>query len=302
MRHIALVCACAGIHSKELFPVVFWRLGAIALGLLFGTAVFAQNVTVATGEWAGSGISLTPGGTPGFVSLANSAWAMSSAGVDATPLYPYSFILTNNSGHAIVAFSARWSATDSAGHATTRDSQSFFGSFDHGITTGQAHLVTPLTGLNGLTAPPSGSLGHLSAEISSVQRTFAGKSAITITLESVVLDDGLILGADKNNSIAQLRARLDSQKQLVTGILNAFNAGGQTAAVNYLETIAAIPGNGDPISASRQSSPDLAYNAFLALTEPRLARSYLGLAQNNPSLLMVIARKKSAQQIPTLHR
>jgi|GEM_PF-4390051 len=263
----------------------------------------AQTITVVAGDWKASGINIVPGagGNPNFIALASSVWQHKS--LDATPLYPYSFILTNTTGRAIVAFSTRWLATDSDGRAITRDTQSTFGLFDgqHGQT-GKSQLVTPITDLNGFGDTPSRLVPRLISAITQLQQTLVRKSSITITVESVVLDNGLLLGSDTNNGIAQLRADLDTRLELGTGVLNALSTGGQTAAVNYLQDRAMTAPQGDPLAASRQSSPELAYATFVSMFRQQLGRSLLATAQRDPAALERRATKLATQAVPALHR
>ena len=160
--------SCVTIMNKSRRRCVF--LFAISCAV-----VSAQNIAVITGDWNKSGINIIPGvdAGPNFVALASTIWQHSS--FDPTPLYHYSFIITNLSGRAIVAFSARWAVTGLDGQTTMRDSQSAFGSFDgnHGIVTGKSHLVTPITGLNGLNDPPARSVAQLTATITQVQQALA---------------------------------------------------------------------------------------------------------------------------------
>ena len=118
----------------------------------------------------------------------------------------------------------------------------------------------------------------------------------------MVLDDGLIIGTDTNNGIAQFRADLDARREIGTAVLNALGSGGQTAAISYLQGLATTPAQGGLMAASRQSSPELAYAASISVFRTRLARPLLGLAQHDPVAVEKMARKFATQEVPTLHR
>ncbi len=83
--------------------------------IITGCALSAQNVTVMPGEWSAHGIEITPYSSPGF---ASKAAALAPTSVDVTPLYPFSFFLTNNTGHAIVAHSPLWTVMNANGIVT----------------------------------------------------------------------------------------------------------------------------------------------------------------------------------------
>ncbi len=70
---------------------------------------------------------------------------------------------------------------------------------------------------------------------------FRATATSLVSLEAVVLDDGLALGPDSTKAIPCLRAEGDGLKNLASDVLTAFNSGGKQAAVDLLSGIVAGP-------------------------------------------------------------
>src|SRR5260370_40752268 len=91
---------------------------------IFAQALLAQSTTFLQCDWEKAGIVIVPyDSSYAFSLLAKSSApaALSQSGVDISGVLPYCFVLRNNSGHGIIALSARWLTTDANGHVQRRD-------------------------------------------------------------------------------------------------------------------------------------------------------------------------------------
>ncbi len=235
--------------------------------------------------------------------LARSSSAfLSSAEVDGRSIFPYSFVLQNDSGHTIVAYSARWSATDASGRVTTHDRL-----YENPLTLDEggaispkaSRLVSPLSGLNSSVAARNTSMTvKIESSIPKTIKTFSRQVSVTISLDAVVFENGLALGPDSSNSIPNLQAWMDAKREILGAVLAA---GRPTAVTDYLQALSGVT-SGGALAASRENSPDLAYAAFLRWHRSHLARSYLALAKSDPDAVMKVAQRYLSTSRPTVHR
>jgi hypothetical protein len=265
----------------------------IMAGLLITCCVLlAQNVTVAPGDWSAHGIEFTPYSSPSFLVKASAA---APASVDFTPLYPFSFFLTNHTGHAIVAYSSLWAVKDAGGIVTPH--YGLVGSLRMStigrIPNGADRLVT-------LGSEPSArEIAHAEGDVLRAEYLFSNSGGVDVSLEAVALDDGLVLGPDSNNVIPRLRGEGDGSKMLASDVLGAFDAGGKQAVVDLLSGI--VDGPYASLAASRMSSAEDAYIAFAANTRYVLAREWLRLAERNAPLLKRIAYQQAHEPYLPVH-
>jgi hypothetical protein len=256
--------------------------------------LLGQSVSVDEGDWSQKGIVLTPYSSPNF---ATKLGATASA-VDTTSLYPFSFFITNNTGHRIVAYAALWTSTDPSGKTTTHHS-----------------TIGSLEALDGPSAIPIGAdrlvlTEHVprSADVLTMfqndmdrrRATLAKQASVTVTLEAIVRDDGLALGNDRHNAIAQFRAQLDARSSFGSEILAASKSGGDQAVINLLKVAASASPDLDVFKAASQT-PGKAYAAFLDIERQRLASTFLPLATRSSEAILRVATHFTEPHL-TLHR
>jgi hypothetical protein len=259
----------------------------------------AQNVTFAPGEWSAHGIEITPYSSPGFSVKASAA---APAYVDFKPLYPYSFLLTNHTGHTIVACSSLWAAKDAGGIVTPH--YGLVGSLRMStigrIPNGADRLVTPVNEPSGMATTLSQEIAHAEGDVLRAEDMFSNISSVAVSLEAVALDDGLVLGPDSNHVFPRLRGEGDGSKKLASDVVVAFNAGGKQAVVDLLSDIVNGP-YPSALAASRMSSAEDAYVAFAANTRYVRAREWLRLADWNAPLLEKIAYHQAHEPYLPVH-
>jgi hypothetical protein len=130
---------------------------------------------------------------------------------------------------------------------------------------------------------------------------FSSTSSVAVSLEAVVLDDGLGLGPDSNHEIPRMRGEGDGSKKLASEVLTAFNGGGKQAVVDLLSGIVDGPFP-SALAASRMSSADDVYVAFAANTRYVRARDWLRLAERNAPLLERLAYQQAHETYLPVHR
>jgi len=271
----------------------------IMAGLIVTCCVLtAQNVTVTLGDWNAHGIEITPYFSPGFAGKASAA---APASVDFTPLYPFSFVLTNHTGHPIVAYSTRWAVKDASGVVTPH--YALVGSLRMStigrIPNSADRLVTPVNEPSGMAARISLEIAHAEGDVLRAVDMFSNNSSVAVSLEAVALDDGLVLGPDSNHVIPRLRGEGDGSKKLASDVLTAFNGGGKQAVLDLLNGIVDGP-YPSALAASKMSAED-AYVAFAANTRYVRAREWLRLAERNAPLLEKIAYQQAHEPYLPVH-
>ncbi len=256
----------------------------VTAGLIVTCCVLsAQNVSVTAGDWKAHGIEITPYSSPGFSVKAS---ASAPASVDFTPLYPFSFVLTNHTGRPIVAYSTLWAVKDAGGIVTPHYglAGSLRLSMEVRIPDGADRLVTLVSEPLWMVARISREIAHAEGDVLRVAYMFSNASSVDVSLEAVMLDDGLVLGPDSNRTIPRLRGEADGSKKLASDVLIAFHGGGKQAALDLLRGIVDGP-YPSASAASRMSSVDDAYVAFAANTRYVRARDWLRLAERDAPLL-----------------
>jgi hypothetical protein len=267
-------------------------------------------VSLAPWQWSKSGIILTPYQARDFQSKIATTPIQ---GVNLAPLYPFSFFLTNNTGHRIISYAALWTVTLPSGpvlrhHRVAGSLETPDGAFS--IPDGADRLVTIVNGAGVMAekipTATSGIAARIAEDLDGAEanslKMFPVDSDVEITLEAVVLDDGTALGPDHNQAIPRLRAQVDAKKTLSSDVLEAFRSGGNTAVIDLLTNIVShrneIPTS---LAASRMSSPDEAYSAFLSALRNDLAVHYLDMAKFNPTLLLRRANATLSQPSVSVH-
>jgi hypothetical protein len=265
----------------------------IGLTVVTYAALAAQNVTVAPGKWRESGIEITSYSSPIFATKLAAA-AGDGIKFDVTPLLPFSFFLTNNTGHKIIAYSVLWTVTYPSGFVARH--QRLVGSLlspngKLAMPTGTERLVTVVNETVSPTAE------NPQTSLSNAVKIFPTNGDVIVSLEAVVLDDGIALGPDTTHAVARMNAQVDAEAALSLEIVSAFDSGGDPA---MLDLLAGIVSSKDPnapsaLTASRMSSPSDAYDTFLTDFRNHLARHYLGIAKTNPGVLLRLVTTKLNQ-------
>ncbi|MBV8846135.1 MAG: hypothetical protein JO307_25285 [Bryobacterales bacterium] len=249
---------------------------------IVGGTLAAQNMTVAPGNWRQAGISLVSSSDPAFAGLAPALVPPSAPNL--APTFPYSFVLRNGTGKAIIALGVRWTCTDAAGHVRTHDRawiNQITPTSSGTVAAGADRLVTPIL-----------SPGTDASAIASELAKFQAQQSVSVSLEAVVLSDGTALGTDANNTIPRVQARLDAQKQVLTGITAAWQQGGAGAVTGYLQgiVVAAPPPHGD-MAAVKAPTPSAAYAMGLSDMQRQLASGLLKRASSDPGAVAGFAQR-----------
>jgi hypothetical protein len=273
------------------------------VGLIITCCVLsAQSVTVTPGEWNAHGIEITPYSSRRFAAKVRAATPTS---VDVTPLHPFSFFLTNNTGHAIVAYSALWTMKNANGIVTQHNRlagslrSSIIGNFS--IPIGADRLVAVVTQDSVASPANSKALSYIQNAILQARNIFPSHGSVTVSLEAIVLDDGLALGPDSTQAIPRLRAEAEAPKKLASEVLNAFNNGGDQAVIDLMSGITAGPYSSS-LAASRMSSANDAYAAFVAHSRYMLARVWLAMAKMRGPWLERLATQQANETYLAVHR
>jgi len=123
-------------------------------------------------------------------------------------LSPYAMVLTNNSGRAIHGLTVRWTLVDFAGKESVMDyaTDSFFLTRTAVLESGDSLLVTPTIMLpasllaRGFTGP--------GAETANREADSFDKAAERqVSLDTIILDDGMVFGPDVSNTVKSIEAR-----------------------------------------------------------------------------------------------
>jgi hypothetical protein len=263
----------------------------------------AQSITVVSGDWQGEGVVLVPPSSAEFGILAQSLLPPETAS-QVNPLYSQSFILSNATARTIIAYSMRWEWTDPVGQRRIHDvvySETHLPAGIGQILPQSSRLVTPVLDL-GISATPV-PLAMQKARDAWLQRS-SGAQSLKVSLETIVLDDGTILGKDENNAAANIQANMDAERELLLGIGSA--AGGPVpgdALAAYLRPIgsARVP---SLIEAANQVSSQAAYQEFYSYHRIQLAQHFLSILETHGAVRVaaVAANALAAQRPVTFHR
>ena len=160
---------------------------------------------------------------------------------DIQPLLPFCYVLQNNTDRFIIAYSTRWTLTDSSGTATTEDATWWnLSSFRGGdaIAPGASRLVSPIFRLGVASFGPTGSA--LSKQLQQTLADFNRQDKVAVSLETVIFDDGTAIGTDATGAIASARAYLDGEREVSDLISQTMASQGDV--MQLLTTLAGPPG------------------------------------------------------------
>lgn len=141
------------------------------------------------------------------------------------PILPYSVILVNTRSSPLIAVLVRTELGDTFGRSTAGTMMLSTMTLDNLLPPGATMLMTPITGLNivlrdspqlSLAEADSGDLAEVVAARSAVYGT---KATIRITLDSVVLDTGVVIGPDVAHNMGRMNSWIQAERALLQEVL-----------------------------------------------------------------------------------
>jgi hypothetical protein len=155
---------------------------------------------------------------------------------------PFSVILENGSGRTLLGYSLRWTKIDSDGKRTTADVLFTILSGDKEAQVGPSGVawVTPrrvITHGGDHLVPPQARDAALAA-----MQKLARMSAITISLDAVIYDDGTLVGANATRAFEQATALATEDRLLAQEFLNRHAMGQDEGQITpWLRAVVAAP-------------------------------------------------------------
>jgi hypothetical protein len=175
-----------------------------------------------------SGVSLRPCNPAGDVSFAE--YLENHAAL--ASMYPYSAVVRNLSGRAVVALALHWTWTDQGGEGNGKYlmSDGLFLNSQPVVGEGDTLLVTPDFILpesmlqTGIIMPGSKMIARDAAKLSQA-------SNVTVELDVIMLDDGLVAGPDRSGFVANIEARRKAAVEVSSAILGTLQNGQDPSAM-----------------------------------------------------------------------
>jgi hypothetical protein len=194
------------------------------------------NVTITPFSEAGVSLSL-PGPT-----TAASFYGPFRDHPDVARLWPFSFVVTNSTNKKIVALTARWTWYDSSGQERhlTHMTDSLYLVTVPVTNPGARILVTP-SFMMPESAPKAGFTGAAS-DIRGDAERFEKSAIVKADLDVVIFEDGLVVGPDQSQTIAQIQSRKQAADSIGRDVLNKLEHGEDPAGL--LSDLAKFPVNG----------------------------------------------------------
>src|SRR5215471_6905819 len=205
--------------------------------LAFGTAEMNAAARVTYVDLPGSGIEMLPGSSGDFAK-ALSAFSGSGTVSLLQSILPYSVIVKNQSSLALRMLVIRLDLKDLAGKTVWHEA-----SLQAKILPGEMALVTPIGGLNipmrpsNLGSPPIQNTTDLTIELARRSQLYDAASEVVVNLDSVVFEDGAVVGPDKINNLGRMNLWRDADWSVVTALLKL----GPAERNTYLEGIKNAP-------------------------------------------------------------
>ncbi|MBN9661864.1 MAG: hypothetical protein J0H49_26955 [Acidobacteria bacterium] len=190
-----------------------------------------------------SGVAMLPGGSPEFGdALASFADEVALSAL--RPLFPYCVLLKNESTSRLLAILVRYELTDDKGKVIPH--HFMLGTINHKphlmIPPGAFVLITPITGLNVLLQSKPAPVGvqhtdELTYFISSTVDQYSKQSAISVSLDSVVFEDGTLVGPDRTKNLHRINAWISAEKEVAAALAGRRGPD----VIRYLSTILETP-------------------------------------------------------------
>ena len=135
-----------------------------------------------------------------------------------TALKPYSFVLSNHTKRCIAGLTLLWIATDANGkqQRTEFSSDSFFMTRDPIGHAGERILITP----SFLLPEALAKSGYISGGPSGqdIVKAFDSSTSVTLQVDTVILDDGQVLGPDETKTVEKISARREAALDIADGV------------------------------------------------------------------------------------
>jgi hypothetical protein len=206
-------------------------------------AVFALAISTMNGasrityvDLPGSGIQMVPGSSDEFASTLT-AFAGSSALSLLQPILPYSIIVRNDSTSALRLVIVRLNLKKPSGDSTWHEA-----TLIERIAPGEMALITPVGGLNTnlrarLQSPALRDTDDLTALLRKRALEYIAMPEVEVTLDSVVFDDGGVIGPDNIHNLQRMNSWRDADQYVVTELKKRSSE----ERITFLQQILALP-------------------------------------------------------------
>ncbi len=200
----------------------------------FACAIMGQSVTVSVKSPVFPGLTIVRPTDPGLQPLVSSALRPDPAS-ELAGLLPYSLLVQNNTPRTICAYTLRLTYVDVDGRSGGRNRQYF--NFDPTvggirIPPGEIHLVTPSVSMKVYpqlkTASAQVSAG---GSASRVLDALKSQTAVTVSMDLVVFDNGQVIGPDEGNTLEYLKLYLDTEREIASIVHSKLLAGASVQQV-----------------------------------------------------------------------
>lgn len=190
-----------------------------------------------------SQVTMLTGGSPEFMETLAS-FADKAAISALQPLLPYCVLVKNGSASRLMSILVRYELTDGRRPVVTH--HFMLGTIRNEprdmIPPGAVVLITPITSLNIQLGPGRSSIGlqhvgELTYFISSTVDLYSRQAAISVSLDSIVFDDGTLIGPDKTRNLDRINEWVRAEKDVAAAL--ATRRGPDV--VSYLSGLLQVP-------------------------------------------------------------
>lgn len=188
-----------------------------------------------------SGLKLMSSEDPRFESLANTLLS-NQAVPELEVLKPFTVLIVNQSGKALVAYSVRWEYTKptgerihvdvSNGHirrlldGTTKRTDADEDRGAESVESGSWMIVTPRTSLkSSLGAQNRARQSGYVASLSNLASRLAAGTDVVATLDGAFFEDGSFVGSDKAGYFETFKSKVDEQQAIADYVMKSFESG-----------------------------------------------------------------------------
>lgn len=185
---------------------------------LLGVAAMAGQPRVSFDSLSERGMALIPGESPDFEALLSSSIEPDAIG-SIRAILPYTVIVRNDTSEWLIAVTVRFELTDRNGRTVwhlmrfmTRQNVR-----RQMVPPAGAVFMTPLPGMNTLLGQGKKlalSSIDLARHLTPLAQLYSGQSRVSITLDSVVFENGELIGPDRGHTLETLNERRRAEEQL----------------------------------------------------------------------------------------
>lgn len=251
----------------------------------------SRPINISVTNFTSGPLVVLPYDSSDFSSLAASLPAASRAAIKS--LLPYCVFIKNEGQRPLIAYSVGWISTDAAGKTYT-----------------DYHTVGDVVRLQPVIRPRTAALAtvlgplddplvasNMVSDIAEQARTFAGRVSLSISLESVVFDDGTSIGADRSKAIPQIKARLKAEYDLYNSILEKAGNSPAPDVSSWLQALAESVPPGSHLAFSDDPFP-----TWYEFYKGRIAAGLMGLSKRKgfPELAAYVRSQLSTKPYPAL--